>query len=420
MEEKIDWYLDFLDLDYKPSKTDIIAHFYVEPAEGISMEEAAGRVASESSVGTWTTLSRLPERINKLMAKVYEINGNVIKVAYPLDLWEPGSIPQLLSGVAGNIFGMKAVKNLRLLDIELPEEYVKDYLGPEYGIDGIRSIFKIHGRPLTATVPKPKIGYDPDEYAEVSYEILSGGIDFIKDDENLGSLKFNKFEDRAVKVFKIREKVEDETGERKGYLINITAPVKEMEKRAKLVADLGGEYVMIDIITVGWAALQYMREFCHDLKLAIYAHRAMHAAFTRNKKHGIRMYVVAKLARLIGVDNIHTGAIYGKLEGPAKDVLEINKFLYSNWYHIKKTFPVASGGLHPGLIPKVLETNGSVDLFIQVGGGVLGHPSGPKAGAKAVRDSISAYLEGISLEEAAKKSKELEEALKKWHYIIPV
>ncbi len=420
MEERIDWYLDFIDLNYKPSKTDLIAYFYVEPAENISMEEAAGRVASESSVGTWTTLTKLPDRIKDLMARVYEINGNIIKIAYPLDLWEPGSIPQLLSGVAGNIFGMKAVKNLRLLDVILPEEYVKHFRGPEYGIDGVRSLFKIYDRPITATVPKPKVGYDSDEFAEVAYEIYSGGIDFIKDDENLTSLSFNKFEDRARKVLKVRDRVENETGERKGYLANITSTIKEMEKRAKLVADLGGEYVMIDIITVGWAALQHMREICHDLKLAIHAHRAMHASFTRNKKHGIRMYVVAKLARLIGVDNIHTGAIYGKLEGPAKDVLEINQFLYSDWYHIKKTFPVASGGLHPGLLPKVLETNGSVDLFIQVGGGVLGHPMGAKAGAKAVRDAIAAYLDGVSLDEAAKKSKELEAALKKWHYIIPV
>ena len=420
MEERIDWYLDFVDLGYTPKETDLVATFYVEPADGITMEEAAGRVASESSVGTWTTLVRLPERVKHLMARVFEIKDNIVKIAYPIELWEPGNAPQLLSGVAGNIFGMKALKNLRLLDVQLPHEYVKHYMGPEYGIDGIRKIFKIYDRPITATVPKPKIGYDSDEYAEVSYEILSGGIDLIKDDENLASLKFNKFEDRVKKVLKIREKVEEETGERKGYLANITASTKEMEKRAKLVHDLGGEYVMIDIITVGWGALQSMREFCHDYKLAIHAHRAMHAAFTRSKKHGISMFFVAKLARLIGVDQIHTGAIIGKLEGPKKDVLEINRFLWSEWYHIKKIFPVASGGLHPGLLPEVLRINNSVDLVIQVGGGVLGHPMGPRAGAKATRDAIQAYLDGITLEEAAKNSKELQEALKKWGHITPI
>ena len=187
-----------------------------------------------------------------------------------------------------------------------------------------------------------------------------------------------------------------------------------MERRAKLVADLGGIYVMVDIITVGWGALQTIKEICEDLKLAIHAHRAMHAAFTRNPKHGVSMKVVAKLARLIGVDQIHTGAIFGKLEAVKEEVLEINRFLRSKWYHIKPIFPVASGGLHPGLIPKVLEINKSMDLILQVGGGVMGHPSGPKSGAKAVVDAIEAYLSGETLEEFAKKSRELKEALEAW------
>ncbi len=420
MKEKITWYLDFVDLNYEPRDTDIIAEFYVEPSENISIEEAAGRVASESSVGTWTTLSMLPSRVKRLMAKVFEIDGNTIKVAYPIELWEPGSIPQLLSGVAGNIFGMRAVKNLRLLSIQLPHEYVKNFEGPKFGIEGVRKFMKIEKRPILATVPKPKIGFDADETAKVAYEILSGGIDLLKDDENLTSLKFNKFEDRVEKVFKTIEKVENETGEKKSYLVNITGPVDVMEKRAKIVSDYGGNYIMIDIITVGWAALQYMRKIAGDLNLAIHAHRAMHASFTRNKKHGITMLVVAMLARLAGVDQIHTGAIVGKLEAEKEEVLNINRFLREEWYHIKPIFPVASGGLHPGLLPEVLKINETVDLVIQVGGGVLGHPDGPKAGAKAVRDAIDAYLEGVSLEEKAKVSKELKRALEKWGHLKPV
>ncbi|MGQ4892099.1 MAG: type III ribulose-bisphosphate carboxylase [Candidatus Njordarchaeia archaeon] len=417
---KSEWYLEFIDKNYEPSESDIIATFYVEPAEGFTMEEVAGRVASESSVGTWTTLYYLPDRVKRLMARVYSFNGNIIKVAYPIDLWEMGNIPQLISGVAGNIFGMKAVKNLRLLDIQLPKEYIKHFRGPEFGIDGLREKLKISKRPITATVPKPKIGYDSDEYAKVSYEILSGGIDLIKDDENLTSLKFNKFEDRLEKVMKTIEKVEDETGDRKGFLVNITGELETMKKRAKLVSEYGGIYVMIDIITVGWSALQTMREVCHDLKLAIHAHRAMHAAFTRSPKHGITMKVVAKTARLIGVDQIHTGAIVGKLEGKKEEVLEINEFLRSKWEHIKPTFPVSSGGLHPGILPKVFEINKSLDLVIQVGGGVMGHPDGPKAGAKAVIDVIDAYMNGIDIVEAAKKSKELEKALEKWGTTTPM
>ncbi|MHA1616968.1 MAG: type III ribulose-bisphosphate carboxylase [Candidatus Njordarchaeales archaeon] len=419
--EKKDWYLDFVDLSYKPSKSDLLATFYVEPAEGFSLEEAAGRVASESSVGTWTTLTELPGRVRDIMARVYKIDheNNIIWVAYPLDLWEPGNIPQLLSGVAGNIFGMKAVKNLRLIDIELPEEYVKAFKGPLHGIEGIRRLLKIYDRPITASVPKPKVGYSAEEFAKIAYEVWFGGIDLVKDDENLTSLKFNKFEKRVELVFKTRDKVEAETGQRKSYLINITAETREMIRRAKLVADYGGEYVMVDIITTGFASLQTIRETCEDLGLAIHAHRAMHAAFTRNRKHGISMLVIAKLSRLIGVDQIHTGTVIGKLESRLEEVKSINSFLRKPWYHIKTVFPVSSGGLHPGLIPEVLKITG-IDVVLQVGGGVFGHPNGPRAGAKAVRDAIDAALTGISLEEKSKESPELSRALQKWGYERPI
>jgi ribulose 1,5-bisphosphate carboxylase large subunit-like protein len=32
---------------------------------------------------------------------------------------------EILSGIAGNIFGMKALKNLRLIDATLPQEYIR-------------------------------------------------------------------------------------------------------------------------------------------------------------------------------------------------------------------------------------------------------------------------------------------------------
>ncbi len=411
-----EWYTEFVDLDFEP-ENELVCVFRVEP-DGISMEEAAGRVASESSVGTWTTLAKLPERIRRLMAKVYEIDGDVIKVAYPLDLFEEGSIPQLLSSVAGNIFGMRALRNLRLEDIIVPEDYAKHFKGPQFGIEGVRKLLEVYDRPITATVPKPKVGFDADEYAEVAREAWSGGIDLLKDDENLTSQPFIRFEKRLEKVMKVRDKVESEIGEKKSYLVNITAETKEMLKRAKLVADYGNEFVMVDIITVGWAAVQTVREECEDLGLAIHAHRAMHAAFTRNPKHGISLDVIVKLARMAGVDNMHVGTGVGKMVGKADEVKRLADLCRNEWYHFKPVFPVSSGGLHPGLMTEILRFFGK-DVLIQVGGGVHGHPDGTFAGAKALRQAIQAAVDGESIEDAAKKYPELGKAIEKWGYVRP-
>ncbi|RLI74974.1 type III ribulose-bisphosphate carboxylase [Archaeoglobales archaeon] len=412
-----EWYTEFVDLDYEP-QNELICTFKLEP-DGISMEDAAGRVASESSVGTWTTLAKLPKRIKKIMARVFEIDEdiNLIKVSYPLELFD-FSIPQLLSSVAGNVFGMRALKNLRLEDIEFPKEFVEKLKGPQFGIEGVRRVLKIKKRPLTATVPKPKVGFDANEYAEVAYNAWSGGLDFVKDDENLTNQPFIRFEERLKKVMKVKERVEKESGEKKSYLVNITGETNEMIERAKLVADYGNEYVMIDILTAGWAALQTLRDSCEDLNLAIHAHRAMHAAFTRDPKHGISLKAVTKLARLAGVDNMHVGTGVGKMIGDVEEVKELAEVCRNKWFNIKTTFPVSSGGLHPGLIPDVINLFGN-DVIIQAGGGVHGHPNGTYAGAKALRQAIDASVEGIPLDEYAEKHEELRLAIEKWGFVKP-
>lgn len=431
MGKKVEWYLDFLNYNYKPSKSDLIALFYFEPASGISKEEAMGRIASESSTGTWTTLFKMPPRMKKLQAVAYEVNGNFLKVAYPLDLWEKGNFPQLLSGIAGNIFGMKALDNLRLIDVSFPKEYLQSFKGPSLGIKGLQSYFKAKNRPLTGAVPKPKLGFSAKEHADIGFETWMGGFDLVKDDENLTSQKFNHFEERVKLMTKLRSKAEKLTGEKKDALINITAETEEMKKRAKILNNYGWKYAMIDVVVAGTAAVQTMRNVLGDYKMAIHAHRAMHASFDKNPKHGITMQFLAKSMRLIGVDQIHGGTAVGKLTGTKHEVQTIaetlrekivkeDKFnlLDQNWHNIKPAFPVASGGLHPGLVPDVLKILGT-DCGLLVSGGIHGHPQGTRAGARATMQAIEAFNEGISLEEKAKSSIELKQALDKWGHLHP-
>lgn len=427
----IDWYQDFVDLKYKPSKTDLVCLFRFEPSHKISRIEATGRIASESSAGTWTTLTRLPRTIREIMATSFEISGNFVKVAYPIDIWEPGNVPQLLSGIAGNIFGMKALENLRLVDVALPVQYLKHFRGPEFGIEGIRRILKVRKRPITGAVAKPKIGWSAEEHAEIAYKTWIGGFDLVKDDENLTSTQFNKFEQRVRLCSKMRDKAEKNSGERKSALINITGETGQMIKRVKMLHDFGLEYAMIDVVTVGMSALQTLREACHDYKMAIHAHRAMHASFDRNPRHGLSMLFLAKLCRMIGVDQLHIGTVIGKLVGTRHETLDIkdeivrnyirdkkSRMLGQNWHGLKPVFPVSSGGIHPGIIPDMLKMMG-VDIVLLVSGGIHGHPNGTQDGARAAMQSIEAAMKNISLREYAKTHVELGAALEKWGHTRP-
>ncbi|MBN2111862.1 type III ribulose-bisphosphate carboxylase, partial [Candidatus Woesearchaeota archaeon] len=401
--------IEYIDYNYKPGKDELVAEYFVE-ADGISLEKACEHIAGESSIGTWTTISTMNPRIaKKLKPHVYYIkksgkNSGYVKIAYKAELFEAGSIPQIWSSIAGNIFGMKVVKNLRLEDISFPKSIARAFKGPRYGIEGIRKIVRFSNRPLTGTIVKPKVGLNPKQHAEVAYNAWAGGLDVVKDDENLTSMKFNKFKDRIIQTLKMRDLAEKQTGEKKIYMPNITAETDEMIRRANFVKMYGGEYVMVDILTCGWSGLQTVRE---SVDQVIHAHRAMHGALTKNPKHGISMMTIAKCARLAGVDQLHVGtASVGKMEGEPLEVEEIEdeieeKFfvkekdkrhiLEQDWHGIKSVLAVASGGLHPGSIPLLLERMGK-NIVMQFGGGCHGHPMGTKAGAVAIRQALQASL----------------------------
>jgi len=168
---------------------------------------------------------------------------------------------------------------------------------------------------------------------------------------------------------------------------------------------------MIDILTTGWSSLQAMRDL--DLKLLIHAHRAGHAAFTRSHRHGINMVVLAKVARLIGVDQLHVGTAVGKMAETREEVLMNKEACVEPLYGIKPVLPIASGGLHPGMVPKLVEIFGK-DTVIQAGGGIHGHPDGTVDGATALRQAVDAAMKGIPLKEYSKDHPALEKALEKW------
>jgi len=406
-------YADYVDLRYTPKPSDLICDFYVEPGPKFTVKTAAGGVAAESSIGTWTELTTSQKYVEKLGAKVFSIRGNNIRIAYPIGLFEAGNMPNILSSIAGNVFGLKDLANLRLNDIHFPKQIVRAYKGPKFGIPGIRKLLRVPKRPLVGTIVKPKLGLRTVDHAHVAYNAWAGGCDIVKDDENLSNQSFNRFKQRVVQTLRARDRAEAETGERKVYMANITAETNEMLRRARFVKSQGGEYAMVDIITCGWSAMQTLREANEDLRLVLHAHRAMHAAFTKNPRHGINMRVISRITRLVGLDQLHIGTVVGKMFESKEEVLANRDALVERMGELKPTFPVASGGLHPGMIPQLVKIFGN-DIILQFGGGIHGLKLGTHAGAMAARQALDAALSGIQLKEYARKHKELAAVLSQW------
>ena len=401
--------MEFINTRYKP-RNELIAEYYIEPNR-VNFRKVCNAIAGESSIGTWTDIQTLTEDMKKrLKPTVFSIKGKVIKIAYPLDLFEAGNISQILSSIAGNIFGMKAVKHLRLLDIEFPKKLVRSFRGPGMGLDDIRRFTKIKKRPISGTIYKPKIGLSDKEQAQLAYRIYKAGIDFSKDDENLSNMRFNKFRNRVVRILDVIDRIKKEDGKRVLYVSNVTAPYEEMVRRVEFVKKQGGRAIMMDVLTTGFAAHEALSK--HFRKLIIHGHRALHAALTREKDEGISMLVIAKISRLLGISSLHTGTVVGKMEGERKEIREINNALTCRWYGLKRVMPTASGGLHPGLIPDVMKYLGH-DLIINCGGGLWGHPDGPEAGVKAIRQAIDLGMRKESLKKRILPF-ELKRAVDKW------
>ncbi len=406
--------MGYYEPDYEPKDTDIIAAFRVTPQPGVPPEEAAAAVAGESSTATWTVVwtDRLTahEHYQAKCFRVDPVPGTdqyIAYIAYDLDLFEEGSIANMTSSIIGNVFGFKAVKALRLEDLRVPTHYLKTFQGAPHGIVMEREYLNKYGRPLLGATTKPKLGLSARNYGRVVYEALRGGLDFTKDDENINSQPFMRWRDRFLFAMEGVNRAQAATGEIKGHYLNVTAAtMEEMYERAEFAKELGSVIVMIDL-TIGYTAMQSMSKWCRKNGVILHLHRAGYATWARQKNHGVNFRVIAKWARMLGVDHIHAGTVVGKLEGDPNairgyyDTLRLSHvpanpmhgiFFDQDWAALPAVMPVASGGIHAGQAHQLLHYLGE-DVVLQFGGGTIGHPEGIAAGATANRVAIEAMIQ---------------------------
>jgi ribulose-bisphosphate carboxylase large chain len=440
--------MGYWDGSYVVKATDLLALFRITPQPGVDPVEAAAAVAGESSTATWTVVwTDLLTACDIYRAKAYRVDpvpntGDQFfaYVAYECDLFEEGSLANMTASIIGNVFGFKAVKALRLEDMRIPHSYLKTFQGPATGVVVERERLDKFGRPLLGATVKPKLGLSGKNYGRVVYEGLKGGLDFLKDDENINSQPFMRWRERFLYCLEGINRAVAVTGEIKGSYLNITAAtMDEMYTRAQYAKDLGAVIIMIDLV-IGYTAIQSMAIWSRDNDMILHLHRAGNSTYARQKNHGINFRVICKWMRMAGVDHIHAGTVVGKLEGDPLMVkgfynilLEIKNeinlpqgiFFQQDWAALRKCLPVTSGGIHCGQMHQLINYLGD-DVVLQFGGGTIGHPDGIQAGATANRVALEAMVmarnEGRDylgqgpeiLRDAAKSCGALQTALDLW------
>ncbi|MDR5736201.1 ribulose-bisphosphate carboxylase large subunit family protein [Caballeronia sp. LZ025] len=412
-------------------RAEFTVRYFVESS--VPLAKAAEVIAGEQSSGTFLALpgetDELKERARARVVRVDSLppvlepslRSAFVERREPAPLYYRGeleiafpvenvgaNLPQLLSTIAGNLFELGEITGLRLLDIDLPDDYAARFPGPAFGIEGTRRVTGVHGRPLIGTIVKPSIGLLPEQTAQIVDDLCGADIDFIKDDELLGDPSYASFDARLAAVIPVLHRHADRMGRMPMYAINISGTIDEMLRRHDQVLAAGGTCIMVCVNWVGFAGVEHVRR--HS-QLPLHGHRNGWGAFTRCPQLGFSFAAYQKLWRLAGVDHLHVNGVRGKFWEPDASVIDSARSCLAPFAGVQPLMPVFSSGQWASQAPDLFNALGSIDLMHLAGGGIIGHPQGIPAGVASMREGWEAATEGIDLDTYAQTHPALGAAL---------
>jgi ribulose-bisphosphate carboxylase large chain len=332
-----------------------------------------------------------------------------VTLSWPLENLGP-SLPNLLATVAGNLFELKQISGLRLLDLRLPEAFAERYPGPKFGIAGTRKLAGVPKGPLIGTIVKPSVGFGPEETAALARTLCEAGIDFIKDDELQSDGPSCPFDERVRAVMCIINAHADRTGKKVMFAFNATGDLDQMRHRHDVLLKNGATCLMASLNSVG---LLGMIELARFSQLPIHAHRNGWGYLSRHPLLGWSYIAWQKIWRLAGVDHMHVNGLANKFSEPDESVIESARACLTPLFERKPctVMPVFSSGQSARQAPGTFAGVGSTDVIFAAGGGIMAHPSGIAAGVAALREAWEAAVAGIALSDYATKRPALRKAL---------
>jgi ribulose 1,5-bisphosphate carboxylase large subunit-like protein len=246
----------------------------------------------------------------------------LVKFAIPAANLDPdmGGIANLWPMVAGEVFNLHFIKSATLIELELPPAFEGHYQGPQFGIEGIRSMLGVTEGPLFGSIIKPNLGLTPDETARVVAILAAAGFDFIKDDEICVNPALCPLGERVRAVVVALEKVKQKSGRNVLYAANVTSDFASLGRAAETALQSGARGLMVDPFCTGFTALDFLRR---RFEVPIYAHRVGYGLYCLGSSYSISFEVLTRLFRLLGADFSHAGGIWGKSETARQKVSEL-------------------------------------------------------------------------------------------------
>ena len=265
---------------------------------------------------------------------------------------------QLMNMIFGNCSMQPEVE---LIDVEFPEGFAKSFPGPRYGVEGIRTVTGVKGRPLTCTALKPQ--GSPIEYlAQLARTFTLAGIDVIKDDHGIANQAIHPFEQRVVAVQKAVSDANRETGGNTIYAPTFSGGGLSLREQARVANDHGVKMALVAPMLVGIPAFVEMQV---DLAIPVMAHPAF-AGATRMAPP----VVLGKLFRLFGADATIFPNYGGRFGYSRETCLAITRVAREPSHGMRPALPVPAGGMTVDRVGEMVGDYGT-DTMLLIGGGLL-------------------------------------------------
>jgi ribulose-bisphosphate carboxylase large chain len=407
----------------------ILATYLIETP--LPVEKAAAVLAGEQSSGTFVQVpgetDELRHRFGAKVERISELETvptpsipcprssgpfrrAQIVVSWPVENMGH-NLPTLISTLQGNLYELRQFSGLKLMDLELPESFGQAFRGPKFGIEGTRRLTGVQGRPIIGTIIKPSIGLTPQQTADLVSQLAAAGIDFIKDDELMANPPHSPFDQRVDAVMRVINEHADRTGKKVMYAFNVSDEIDAMLRHYEKLRASGGTAVMVSMNSVG---LSGVKKLCDQGALAVHGHRNGWGMLNRHPMLGIEFPAYQKVWRLAGVDQIHVNGIANKFwesdDSVVRSIEACLKPLLGGMF----VLPVISSGQTGLQAPETYRRTRTIDVLYMAGGGIMAHPSGPKAGVVALRQAWEAAVSGVSLEDYARDHVELRQQIEKF------
>lgn len=267
------------------------------------------------------------------------------------------SVPQLFNLLFGNI---SMLQGIRLVDVQLPDALLNRLPGPAFGIEGLRELTRVRGRPLLCVSAKP-IGLSSAELAKICYQFAAGGADVVKDDHGLASQESAPFGERLARCQEAVAEANERTGGRALYFPNLSRGVGELWEDLDYARSVGCRGVLLGPMFLG---LDTVRAVAARGEVAILSHPSFAGALLQ-RRHGIAPEVLfGVLFRVIGSDGVLYPNAGGRFPISIASCRAINQRLRAPLGRMRPAFPVAGGGVDAERVPYWIRQYGNDTMFL--------------------------------------------------------